>query len=326
MNQLKGLQHKAEQARLERDSREEQARLDRQLREREIQDRLALDRELKEKEIVILKEIEEKKIEAEINKPFDVTRNVRMVPPFSEREVDKYFSHFEKVAESLKWPKGTCVMLLQTVLKGKAQEIFSALDPIQCSEYTTVKDAILKTYELVPEAYRQKFRRYKKFDNNTHVEFAREKENFFVRWCRSKEIGSDFSKLKQLVLVEDFKNCVRNDVKTYLDEHKTETLEEAAVLADEFSLTHKLSITKQGMSYKPVDYKSKINPDARQTYSMPPTPARINHSGEKSPTYRSRFQGKSDHSRKPWRNDNVICAFCHRPGHSMLQKEKPREL
>ena len=150
------LQHKAEQARLERESREEQARLDRQLREREIQDRLPLDRELKEKEIVILKEIEEKKIEAEINKPFDVTRNVRMVPPFSEKEVDKYFSHFEQVAESLKWPKGTWVMLLQTVLKGKAQEIFSASDSIQCSDYITVKDAILKAYELVPEAYRQK--------------------------------------------------------------------------------------------------------------------------------------------------------------------------
>ena len=51
-------------------------------------------------------------------------RNVRMVPPFSEREVDKYFSHFEKVAESLKWPRGTWVMLLQTVLRGRPRRFF----------------------------------------------------------------------------------------------------------------------------------------------------------------------------------------------------------
>lgn len=31
---------------------------------------------------------------------FDVFKHMRMVPPFSEREVEKYFSHFERVAES----------------------------------------------------------------------------------------------------------------------------------------------------------------------------------------------------------------------------------
>jgi len=39
--------------------------------------------------------------------------------------------------------------------------------------------------------------------------------------------------------VEEFKNCVSNEVKTYLDEHKAETLQQAAVLADEYTLTHK---------------------------------------------------------------------------------------
>ena len=36
---------------------------------------------------------------------FDVTKHIRLVPPFQEKEVDKYFLHFEKVAENLKWPK-----------------------------------------------------------------------------------------------------------------------------------------------------------------------------------------------------------------------------
>ena len=35
---------------------------------------------------------------------FDVTKHIRLVPPFQEK-VDKYFLHFEKVAENLKWPK-----------------------------------------------------------------------------------------------------------------------------------------------------------------------------------------------------------------------------
>ena len=58
---------------------------------------------------------------------FDPARNIRLVPPFQEKEVDKYFAHFEKVADSLNWPKESWVLLLQSVLVGKAQEIYGSL-------------------------------------------------------------------------------------------------------------------------------------------------------------------------------------------------------
>ena len=172
---------------------------------------------------------------------FDPARNIRLVPPFQEKEVDKYFAHFEKVADSLNWPKESWVLLLQSVLVGKAQEIYGSLSVEQSSNYEHVKEAILKAYELVPEAYRQKFRNYLKYDSKTHVEFAREKENLFNRWCHSKEIGQDFKKLKQLDLLEEFKDKVRPDIRSHLDEQKVEELEKAAIMADDYALTHKMS-------------------------------------------------------------------------------------
>ena len=172
---------------------------------------------------------------------FDPARNIRLVPPFQEKEVDKYFAHFEKVADSLNWPKESWVLLLQSVLVGKAQEIYGSLSVEQSSNYEHVKEAILKAYKLVPEAYRQKFRNYLKYDSKTHVEFAREKENLFNRWCHSKEIGQDFKKLKQMVLLEEFKDKVRPDIRSHLDEQKVEELEKAAIMADDYALTHKMS-------------------------------------------------------------------------------------
>ena len=172
---------------------------------------------------------------------FDPARNIRLVPPFQEKEVDKYFAHFEKVADSLNWPKESWVLLLQSVLVGKAQDIYGSLSVEQSSNYEHVKEAILKAYELVPEAYRQKFRNYLKYDSKTHVEFAREKENLFNRWCHSKEIGQDFKKLKQMVLLEEFKDKVRPDIRSHLDEQKVEELEKAAIMADDYALTHKMS-------------------------------------------------------------------------------------
>ena len=53
-----------------------------------------------------------------------------------------------------------------------------------------MKNAILKTYVLVPEAYHRKFRNYHKQGCETHVEFAHEKEVYFDKW--SRKVGTDF--------------------------------------------------------------------------------------------------------------------------------------
>ena len=127
---------------------------------------------------------------------------------FREAEVDKYFLHFEKVARSLKWPEEEWTLLLQSSLVGKAREVYSALSIDDSAQSDVVKSAILKAYELVPEAYRQKFQNTTKTDNQTYMEFAKVKESLFDRWCTSKDIDEDFVKLRQLVLVEEFKNCV----------------------------------------------------------------------------------------------------------------------
>lgn len=50
-----------------------------------------------------LEELEIKTRESGLVLPdhFDVTRSIRLVPPFSEKEVDKFFTHFERVATVL---------------------------------------------------------------------------------------------------------------------------------------------------------------------------------------------------------------------------------
>ena len=231
---------------------------------------------------------------------FDPARNIRLVPPFQEKEVDKYFAHFEKVADSLNWPKESWVLLLQSVLVGKAQEIYGSLSVEKSSNYEHVKEAILKAYELVPEAYRQKFRNYLKYDSKTHVEFAREKENLFNRWCHSKEIGQDFKKLKQMVLLEEFKDKVRPDIRSHLDEQKVEELEKAAVMADDYALTHKMS-SKSG------------NPQQK----------RYHGSGNRENIYRNmddrKRQGKSTENvglvSKVEPLKPISCGHCGKPGH-----------
>ena len=212
-----------EREREEREEREKEREREREEREKE-REREREEREkerefqLKMREIEMQERANQSKQKIEYN--FDVTKHVRLVPPFQEKEVDKYFLHFEKVAENLNWPKEHWTLLLQSVLIGKAREIYIQLGVEQSQHYETVKELILKGYELVPEAYRQKFRNCKKDSNQTHVEFARNKEQLFDRWCCSKKIDQNYDKLRQFVLVEEFKRCIQSDVKTFLDENK----------------------------------------------------------------------------------------------------------
>ena len=110
-----------------------------------------------------------KKLEAKVNSivkgatetgaviPFDVSKHIKLVPDFCETEVDKYFLHFEKVAKSLKRPEDNWELLLQSFLVGKMREVYFVWSADDSFQYELVKSAILKAYELVPEAYRQKF-------------------------------------------------------------------------------------------------------------------------------------------------------------------------
>ena len=219
---------------------------------------------------------------------FEVTKQARLVPKFEEANVDEYFAHFERTALNLGWPKECWSMLLQTVLTGKAQRAYATLPTENCADYDLVKAAVLKSFELVPEAYRQKFRTQRKTENQSYVEFLREKENALDKWCDSKRIDGDAEKLRQLILAEEFLNCVPEEVRVHLSERKTDVTYEMAALADEYILTH------------------------RKTKEKPYTGSKVKFKAEGRPKEENRrtFQSSSR---------TVVCYKCGKAGHIAIR-------
>ncbi|XP_068213400.1 uncharacterized protein [Palaemon carinicauda] len=109
--------------------------------------------------------------------------------------------------------------LVQCRLKGKSQRVYNTLNEGLSSDYDSVKAIVLKAYDLVPEAYRQKFGNFKKNPDMTFVEFARKKEQFMDDWLKSKEVDT-FGKLQELILTEEFKRSVSRELKIHLEELK----------------------------------------------------------------------------------------------------------
>ncbi|KAJ8047599.1 hypothetical protein HOLleu_06640 [Holothuria leucospilota] len=248
---------------------------------------------------------------------FDVSKHVKFVPKFQEDNVEKFFNHFEKLGEQLKWPRDKWSILIQSNFTGKAQEVYSALSIEDSMDYDKVKKAILQAYELVPEAYRQKFRKYRKADTQTYVEFAYQKERHFDRWCASKKV-STFDTLRQLMLVEEFKRCVNDDIKTHLEENKADNLKEVANLADQYALTHKFGKVGQTQN------KGQFNrPNKKYGNNSGTTSNSGSQSGSISPTNSGKKQPDSSRQKNDQVSPNkaafkdITCGFCHKKGHTM---------
>ena len=308
----------------EREERERERDREREKEEREIErEEREKEREIEIRKLEMQTELELKKLETESRSrhsdsgSFDVTKFIRLVPPFQEKDVDQYFLHFEKIAENLKWPKEFWCLLLQSVFVGKAREIYSQLSVVQASDYDLVKGLILNGYELVPEAYRQKFRNCQKESNQTFVEFARKKEQLFDRWCNSKKVNKNHENLRQLMLIEEFKRCIHHDIRTFLDEQKADTLENASRLADDYALTHKTSfVSKPSQSFGRNVRSFENSSLGRSPVSQPQKSDRVVSPKVESSSPRSPSQSSAQDKSL---SNAPICRYCKKEGHIMSE-------
>ncbi len=71
-----------------------------------------------------------------------------------------------------------------------------------------------------------------------HLEFVRDLRRHVTPWCASLDVKT-FDDLLELIIVEQFKTSVSEQISMYVNEHKVQSPEEAASLADNFVLTHR---------------------------------------------------------------------------------------
>ena len=76
----------------------------------------------------------------------------------------------------------------------------------------------------------------KRFDQN-YTEFAQELSVQFNRWCSALEIESQKA-LSNLILVEQFKNGLPEQIANYISEHHVTSVSEAVTLADDCVDSH----------------------------------------------------------------------------------------
>ena len=111
------------------------------------------------------------------------------------------------------------------------------------------------------------------------------------------------------MLVEEFKCCIQSDVKTFVDEKQVETLEEAARLADDYYLTHKVSFIAKP---KPTSSHPQNKFMSGNLSGMP--------SQSNTPKSNSTSETKSQYPLS-----RPTCNYCKKPGCLKLKRKLERD-
>jgi len=84
--------------------------------------------------------------------PFRVEAAVKLVPKFSENDVETFLISFEKVAELNNFPPDKYAAILRAHLTGKALKVFTELSVEECRDYPTLRAALLLRTPLFPKS------------------------------------------------------------------------------------------------------------------------------------------------------------------------------
>lgn len=118
---------------------------------------------------------------------------------------------------------------------------------------------------------------------------------FFEKWCLASKVTT-FEELQELVLLEDFKTCVPENVVVHLNEQNVTKLSDAAVLADEFALTHRTLFSSVHQSKTSLATESRVQDALRVNVS--------------------KTSGGGKSSSKI--TDRRVCFYCLDPGHMIV--------
>jgi len=142
-----------------------------------------------------------------------VENAVRLIPRFNDHDTETFLISFEKIAELNQFPRDKYSAILQAHLTGKALKVFTELAIEECKDYDTLKKALLTAYAVVPEVYR-------KNHSETYSEFAFRLRTQFKRWAKSEHAYEDVTKLRELILMEQFKTHLDPSMRRRLIDQK----------------------------------------------------------------------------------------------------------
>uniref|UniRef100_A0A8C5LLD7 Gypsy retrotransposon integrase-like protein 1 n=1 Tax=Leptobrachium leishanense TaxID=445787 RepID=A0A8C5LLD7_9ANUR len=196
---------------------------------------------------------------------------------------------FERLCQVHEVHRADWVRILACKLTGRAAEAYRTVPDEEATNYTHVKQALLSRFAVTPEASRAKFRNSRRPNGATHVEWAHRLQRDLRTWFLGSK-AETVPDITQLLLLEQFFEHTPSAIREWVRDKKPQTVQKAAVWADEYADTRKVTGGERSPPFRPA-----------LPAPPPPTPA------VRTPAARP--------TSRPNNLANVRCYGCNQDGH-----------
>ncbi|GBN38397.1 hypothetical protein AVEN_200987-1 [Araneus ventricosus] len=258
------------------------------------------------------------------------SRNRREIKHLMQRfdsqntDISLYLTLFERQARAAGIEEEEWVSQLISLLPLDLAQIIIKESEEQMREYTNVKKVLLDRFKMKPETFRIKFTQHQRKQGDLWKDLVFELQNYLDGWIEGLNV-KDFKGLKELMIADQLKRRVPNEVKDHF-------LDEWGELIDPLVLAGKLD------QYESVRGHRKINP-VRMAERKPLDKARPNSPRKEHPAKNAEKTehqfGKISAPKGNWRNEKFerrtqpACYICHSTSHlrpNCPQLNKSKEL
>ena len=138
------------------------------------------------------------------------TEAIKLTRLSEEDDIESYLTKFERIMAANEVSRERWSFQLAPHLTGRAQQAYAALPPEDAKTYNTVKEAILRRYDINEETYRQRFRQLRPKDGESPQELITRLRDLATRWARKSESRDD---LLDLIVREQFLVILPEDIR-----------------------------------------------------------------------------------------------------------------
>ena len=183
---------------------------------------------LKDKELAIMQkqlEIEKQRLLVQAQTHSNATahtdiRDIKpLLPMMTNDDVLSFFMSYERVMTLNDVPIELWAKFLPAQLTPKALKTYTRLSIEQSRDYEGIKDAILASFQLTPEAYFRIFRNMRRSGNCTYALFLQNLCDVLQRYCEANK-ANDFQTFFDCMLKEQFLSALPPNVHAFVLSHQ----------------------------------------------------------------------------------------------------------
>ena len=157
---------------------------------------------------------------------------VRVAKLTDADDIEGYLTTFERQMAAYDIDTSRWAFLLAPKLSGKAQQAYMAIDTAEAADYTAIKKAILKRYDVNEESYRRRLRARTRKPDESYANLATDIIDLGRKWLSECK---DLTDALEKIGIEQLLAVLPEDVRVWVREHKPATCAEAGQWADEYA-------------------------------------------------------------------------------------------